>query len=287
MSRTGTREDWLAARRELLAAEKERTRPGDELARRTRRISFMGHARNGQIVMTDTSRFKADVKPLIADIPGWLTDEEGEALYELARGCRGDGVIVEIGSWKGKSTVCLGLGSRAGNSVAVYAIDPHADYRFGDFKTSLVRAGITELVHPIASLSQAAADDFDRPIELLFVDGSHEYDLVLEDFEKWTPKVVDGGWVVFHDTTWTKGPRKVVGQAVYRSRRFKDVEFVVGSMTVARKVAHNTLADRARNRYVLGVKTAFWLGSSVLKKQRRLLPRPVERLGRRILKAIQ
>jgi predicted dithiol-disulfide oxidoreductase (DUF899 family) len=31
-ARTGTREEWLAARRELLAAEKEHTRRGDELA---------------------------------------------------------------------------------------------------------------------------------------------------------------------------------------------------------------------------------------------------------------
>jgi predicted O-methyltransferase YrrM len=233
------------------------------------------------------SDFRARVKPVIADIPGWLTDEEGEALYELARACRGDGVIVEIGSWKGKSTVCLALGSQAGNSVPVYAIDPHADYRFGDFKTNIERAGIAELVRPIAALSQAAADGFEEPIELLFVDGAHEYDLVLEDFEQWVPKVVDGGSVAFHDTTWTKGPRKVVGQGIYRSRRFNDVRFVVGSTTVARKVAGNSLADRARNRYVLGVKTAFWLGSSAVKKQRRLLPKPVERFGRRVLKAIQ
>jgi predicted O-methyltransferase YrrM len=227
------------------------------------------------------------VRELIADIPGWLTDEEAAALFELARSCRGDGVIVEIGSWKGKSTVCLGLGSQEGNAVPIYAIDPHADYRFGDFKTNVERAGIAELVHPIASLSQPAAEAFEEPIELLFVDGSHEYDLVLEDFEKWVPKVVDGGWVAFHDTTWTAGPRKVVGPAIYRSRRFKDARFVVGSTTVARKVDHNTLADRARNRYVLGVKTAFWLGSSALKKQRRLLPKRVERFGRRMLKAIQ
>ena len=233
------------------------------------------------------SDFATRVKPLIADIPGWLTDEEGEALYELARACHGDGVIVEIGSWKGKSTVCLGLGSQAGASVPVYAIDPHADYRFGDFKTNVERAGIAALVRPIASLSQAAADDFHEPIELLFVDGSHEYDLVLEDFERWVPKVVDGGWVAFHDTTWTEGPRRVVGDAIYRSRRFKDVRFVVGSTTVARKVGRNSFADRVRNRYVLGVKTAFWLGSTALKKQRRLLPKPVERLGRRVLKAIQ
>jgi predicted O-methyltransferase YrrM len=233
------------------------------------------------------SEFERDVKPLIADVPGWLTDEEGEALYELACACTGRGVIVEIGSWKGKSTVCLGLGSRRGASLPIYAVDPHADYRFGDFKANVERAGISELVRPIASLSQPAADDFDEPIELLFVDGSHEYDLVLEDFEKWVPKVVDGGWVAFHDTTWTPGPRKVVGQAIYRSRRFKDVEFVVGSTTVARKVVRNSVVDRARSRYVLGVKTAFWLGSSALKKQRGLLPKPVERLGRRLLKAIQ
>ena len=233
------------------------------------------------------SDFAKRVKPLIADIPGWLTDEEGEALYDLARACTGKGAIVEIGSWKGKSTVCLGLGSKAGKSVPVYAIDPHADYRFGDFKTNVERAGIAELVRPVTALSQAAAEDFDEPIELLFVDGSHEYDLVLEDFEKWVPKVVDEGWVAFHDTTWTRGPRKVVGQAVYRSRRFKDVEFVVGSTTVARKVERNALHDRLHSRYVLGVKTAFWLGSTVLKRRRRLLPKPVERLGRKLLRAIQ
>jgi MMP 1-O-methyltransferase len=233
------------------------------------------------------SEFAQRVKPLIADVPGWLTDEEGEALYELAKRCEGRGVIVEIGSWKGKSTICLGLGSRAGNAVPIYAIDPHADYRFGDFKDNIERAGIADLVTPIASLSQPAADDFDRPVELIFVDGSHEFDLVLEDFEKWVPKVVDGGWVAFHDTTWTRGPRKVVGQAIYRGRGFKDVRFVVGSTTIARKVQRNSRADRVRSHYVLGVKTAFWLGSTALKKQRRLLPKPVERFGRRVLRAIQ
>lgn len=231
--------------------------------------------------------FAVHVKPLIADVPGWLTDEEGEALYELARACTGKGVIVEIGSWKGKSTICLGVGSRGGSSVPIYAVDPHADYRFGDFKANVDRAGIADLVQPIASLSQPAADDFHEPIELLFVDGSHEYDLVLEDFEKWVPKVVPGGWVAFHDTTWTPGPRKVVGDAIYRSRRFKDTRFVVGSTTIARKVDGNSFGDRVRNRYVLGLKTAFWLGSSAVKKRRGLLPKPVERLGRRLLRALQ
>jgi MMP 1-O-methyltransferase len=231
--------------------------------------------------------FETEIKPLIADVPGWLTDEEGEALYELARACTGKGAIVEIGSWKGKSTICLGRGSQAGACVPVYAVDPHTDGRFDEFKSNVERAGISALVRPVASLSQTAAADFDEPIELLFVDGAHRYELVLEDFEKWVPKVVDGGWVAFHDTTWTAGPRKVVGPAIYRSRRFKDARFVAGSTTIARKVEQNALVDRARNRYVLAVKTAFWLGTAPLRNQRHLVPGPVERLVRRFLKAIQ
>jgi predicted dithiol-disulfide oxidoreductase (DUF899 family) len=39
--RTGTREEWLAARRELLEAEKEHTRLGDELARRRRELPWV------------------------------------------------------------------------------------------------------------------------------------------------------------------------------------------------------------------------------------------------------
>jgi len=233
------------------------------------------------------TEFKAKVKPLIADVPGWLTDEEGEALYDLAKGCAGRGVIVEIGSWKGKSTICLGLGSRAGKSVRIFAVDPHADYRFGDFKSNVERAGLTDLVTPVPSLSQAAAHDFHEPIELLFVDGSHEEEDVRADFDQWVPKVVDGGWVAFHDTTWTAGPRRVVGERIYRSRSFKDVRFVAGSTTIARTTARNALSDRLRARYALAVKTAFWLVSTPLKKYRKLLPKSVERLGRRVLRAIQ
>src|SRR6266568_7791612 len=118
----------------------------------------MGHKTNSQVGEGSSGGFTERVKPLIADVPGWLTDEEGEALYDLAQRCTGRGVIVEIGSWKGKSTICLGLGSRAGNGVRIFAIDPHASYRFGDFKTNVERAGIADLVTPVPSLSQPAAD---------------------------------------------------------------------------------------------------------------------------------
>jgi hypothetical protein len=58
-----------------------------------------------------------EIKKLVFKINGWLTDKEGELLYNLAKNCTGKGVIVEIGSWKGKSTIWLGKGSKAGKKL--------------------------------------------------------------------------------------------------------------------------------------------------------------------------
>jgi MMP 1-O-methyltransferase len=228
----------------------------------------------------------APVKELIKDVPGWLSDEEGEALYELARRCTGRGVIVEIGSWKGKSTICLGRGSRAGNGVRIFAVDPHADYRHGEFKENIERAGIADLVTPVKGLSQEVVEDFDEQIELLFVDGSHEEEDVRHDFDTWVPKVVEGGVVAFHDTTWHDGVRRVMAEKVYGSRQFKDVRFVIGSTTVARKVAANTPLDRLRARRVQATKAVFGAVTRVLKKKRSWLPTSVEQAGRRVFKLV-
>ena len=228
----------------------------------------------------------APVKELIKDVPGWLSDEEGEALYDLAGDCTGKGVIVEIGSWKGKSTICLGLGSRAGNGVRIFAVDPHADYRHGEFKDNIERAGIADLVTPLKGLSQEVADDFDEPIELLFVDGSHNEDDVREDFEKWVPKVVERGIVAFHDTTWHDGPRKVVAEKIFASHQFRDVRFVIGSTTVAQKIAHNTSYDRLHARRVQATKAIFGALTRVLKKRRGWVPPRVEQAGRRVFKLV-
>jgi MMP 1-O-methyltransferase len=228
----------------------------------------------------------APIKELIKDVPGWLSDEEGEALYELARACTGRGVIVEIGSWKGKSTICLGLGSRAGSGVPIFAVDPHADYRHGEFKDNIERAGIADLVTPLKGLSQLVVDGFDQPIELLFVDGSHEEEDVREDFEKWVPKVVEGGVVAFHDTTWHSGVRRVVAEKIFGSHEFKDVRFVIGSTTVARKVSRNTLRDRLHARRVQAAKAVFGAVTAVVRKRRGWLPSRVERAGRRVFRLV-
>lgn len=59
--RTGTRDEWLAARRELLAAEKEHTRRGDELARQRQELPW--------VRVAEQYRFDTDDGPVtLADL---------------------------------------------------------------------------------------------------------------------------------------------------------------------------------------------------------------------------
>jgi predicted O-methyltransferase YrrM len=236
------------------------------------------------------SEFTQKVKPLIADVPGWLTDEEGAALYELAKRCDGRGVIVEIGSWKGKSTIWLASGSRRGAGVKVYAIDPHtaesdnlatqsAVPTFAEFTENVRAAGVDDLVVPLVATSAEAARDFDRPVELIFIDGAHDYPSVALDLELWFPKVVDGGTIAFHDTVAWEGPRRLVAERLFRGRWARHARFV-DSTTLAEKVACNSVGDRLRNRYVLALKHICDAGS------RLRVPQPMRATGRRILERL-
>lgn len=62
------------------------------------------------------------IKSIVDKIDGWLTFDEGKFLYSAATECKGN--IVEIGSWKGKSTIWLCNGSKEGNNSKIYSIDP-------------------------------------------------------------------------------------------------------------------------------------------------------------------
>jgi predicted O-methyltransferase YrrM len=218
----------------------------------------------------------------LAGVGGWLTEEEGDTLYRLARACTGRGVIVEIGSYKGRSTICLARGSQAGRNLPVYAIDPHRGVAYEEFKRNVAEAGIEGIVTHVREPSQEALPAIgEEPIELLFIDGNHKYPMVLEDFEQFVPRLVDGGFLVMHDTTRPfPGSKRVAEEKVYRSRQFRDVRFVFSTMTVGRKVAANTLADRVQARRALYTKNAFEL----LLPVRDRIPASVERLGRRALR---
>jgi len=210
-----------------------------------------------------------ETKNFTNKIDGWLTDREGELLYNLAKNCIGKGVIVEIGSWKGKSTIWLGKGSKSGNKIKIYAIDPHTGSSklkkmygkvntFEEFEKNVKNANVSDIVVPIKKTSKETAENFNEPVELIFIDGAHEYKLIKLDFEIWFPKVIDCGIMAFHDTIYMAGPRKVTAKYVYKSKFFKNVKFI-DSITYCQKVKQNFLKDRIKNRYALLLKNFYGL----------------------------
>jgi len=206
-----------------------------------------------------------NINKVVDGISGWLTHNEGELLFNLAKDCTGRGVIVEIGSWMGKSTIYLGRGSKLGNKVKIFAIDPHAGGSIGQvqrrgkistfdsFKKNIKDGQVDDIVVPIVKTSEEAAKDFKEPIEVLFIDGDHAYDMVKKDFKLWFPKMINGGIIAFHDTDGKPGPTKLASQAVHRSKFFKSIK-LVDSITVAQKVQRNKIHDKAMNIYKLIIK---------------------------------
>jgi len=190
--------------------------------------------------MTDLER----TRQLADSTEGWLYPREGPALYELARSCR-TGVVVEIGSWKGKSTVWLARGAAAGSGPRVYAIDPHQggsgeSATLEAFTETLERAGITEIVRPIVGTSAGAADGFDEAVGLLFIDGDHSVEGVEDDLTHWLPKLVEGGVVALHDASLSElaihGPRRVTRRLLAGSTSLGDLR-VAGTVVYATKGA--------------------------------------------------
>ena len=68
------------------------------------------------------------LRKLFKRTQGMTSLKEVSLLYELAKQAK-NGCIVEVGSYRGRSTVALGRGSMDGNQVPVFAIEPHEEFR--------------------------------------------------------------------------------------------------------------------------------------------------------------
>ncbi|MFH1181256.1 MAG: class I SAM-dependent methyltransferase [bacterium] len=204
------------------------------------------------------------------NIGGWLTEAEGFSLYNIAKKIKTGNVIVEVGSWKGKSTICLGNGSKDGNKVRIFAIDPHIgssehQKMFGkvdtleEFKQNIDRASIAEFVEPIRDTSENAAEKLCQRIEFVFIDGAHEYNFVKLDFKLWFSKVINGGVLAFHDSWHFIGPNLATAIPLLVSLKIKNPK-LVDTITYFEKVERNSLFDRLRNISFVIYRTLFGIG---------------------------
>ena len=139
--------------------------------------------------------------------------------YSVAK--QGNGVIVEIGAYRGASTVALAKGVKIAGLGLVNSIDPHlpATGLYGGkfsqndhihYMENLESSGVTSWVNHICTTSQEAASDWTSPIDLLWIDGDHSYEGVASDIALWIPYIKDQGIVIFDDVV----PRSEVEAAI-------------------------------------------------------------------------
>ncbi|MFN2123302.1 MAG: class I SAM-dependent methyltransferase [Candidatus Promineifilaceae bacterium] len=200
-------------------------------------------------ILRQKYRFAFNKPPYVRRIlitEGILGLDEALCLHKLACEVE-DGCIVEVGSYRGKSTVALATGSQQGHAVPVFAIDPHESFVgpvggvFGPqdrsaFFSNMLRTSCAESVRLINLPSQTVVKIWSHKIGLLWLDGDHNYDAVASDFFGFVPFVVPGGYIALHDSLDKDlGPAQVIAQALETGNYEKIIQ--VDLTTVLQKKA--------------------------------------------------
>ncbi|UQX87136.1 class I SAM-dependent methyltransferase [Jatrophihabitans telluris] len=135
-------------------------------------------------------------------IGGWLTAAQARVLWDEAATLPARSRIVEIGSHQGRSTVVL---ARAAPESTLVAIDPFiAGALFGGaatkdkFAANIDRAGVAGRIELREAKSTDLRPTWTEPIDLLYIDGKHDY-WTLSDDLRWAEFVRPGGIVLIHD----------------------------------------------------------------------------------------
>jgi predicted O-methyltransferase YrrM len=155
-----------------------------------------------------------DAFALAKPVEGWLSEAQAERLWEAARRVPTGGLLVEIGSFRGRSAIVMA--SALADGARLVAIDPHAggdrgpqeiaaeasrgDADHAAFLANLAGAGVADRVRHVRKFSDAAHSDVEGPLSVLFVDGAHRFGPARADLVGWGGRVLAGGTMLVHDS---------------------------------------------------------------------------------------
>lgn len=193
------------------------------------------------------------------EVEGWLSDGQIARLHAAATSAPPGGRIVEIGSFRGRSTVVLA--SAAPDGCDVVAIDPHAGNDRGPqefegfeaeaatdnavFEANLVAAGVRERVTHHREFSDRAHELVGDPIDVLFIDGAHRFGPARADIRDWGARVAPGGRLLVHDSFSSVGVTLAILVELAFSGRWR-YDGRAGSLTEYRRT-RVPLPDRPGN----------------------------------------
>lgn len=142
---------------------------------------------------------------------GWLTEPEGRELARIAE----DKAVLEIGSYCGRSTICLARTAKCVTAVDTFdgrgtACDGDT---LGTFTANLALYGVADKVNAIRGESATVLPDLPPVYDVVFIDGGHDLPTVTRDAELALGRLKPGGVLAFHDYQSGRGDEGVT-QAV-------------------------------------------------------------------------
>lgn len=169
---------------------------------------------------------------------GWCPLKTRKFLKKAVRKTPPDGVIVEIGTWRGKATAVMAL-ECLGTKRKIYTVDPYKDYvvpsgvmaskaiygkhTFEDAHKGFNRTfkGVKE-VELLHCTSEEAAQKWDYgEIDFLYLDGDLRVEMIRLDLALWVPKIKKGGVVSGHDWDRAMVQEAVTGRWAGKDRELK------------------------------------------------------------------
>jgi predicted O-methyltransferase YrrM len=197
------------------------------------------HASAAILLPPDLQQVIDNAWQVTKQIPGYLLENEAKFLGFLAAVTPRDGAILEIGSYRGRSTVMLANVAAHYGLGPIVAVDPHNSpilvnpdgsnhfTSYDDFLQNIRLAGVADHVEPHLAYSTEISSTWRRPIRLLWIDGDHSYGGVKADLDGFLPSLVPYGVIAMHDVLNNfEGPIRVFVEEMLRSDQYGPAGFV-------------------------------------------------------------
>jgi MMP 1-O-methyltransferase len=152
----------------------------------------------------------SEIKSNVESVPGWMDSPDMEWLFNTAKSIKENGLVVELGSWKGRSSCSISLGL---NNAKLFCIDTwngnlnqlavhYAEKGSGAYNDFITNCQTVAKRVPFilaCDSSQAAVLFENESIDWLFIDSDHSPEGIERDLKAWIDKVKPNGIISGHD----------------------------------------------------------------------------------------